>query len=340
MIKATIIGGSGYVGGELLRLLMFHPKVEIMGVTSLSHTGEKVSTIHQNLTNICNLSFKEENIGKLAKESDVIFMALPHGSSMAKIKKVNLNKTKVIDLGADFRLDDSYLFEKVYGVKHLLPNILKTAVYGLTEINKKKISCAQLVASPGCFPTGALLAIYPMAKAGLLSGNVVIDSKTGSSGSGIKPQEATHHPERASDFRAYNIFSHRHYWEIKQEIIKFGSNNLNVVFTTHSLPLVRGIFTTAYIFLEKTSNPNEIKKLYVKTYTGMPFIRLVESPRVAVVTGTNYCDIGIYVQDNKVIVTSAIDNLVKGAAGQAIQNMNIMFQIPETLGLEFPGMHP
>lgn len=340
MIKASIIGGSGYVGGELLRLLLFHPKVEVVRVTSQSHSGEKISKIHQNLTSICNLTFAEENILKLSKTSDVIFMALPHGSSMAKVKDINLDKTKVIDLGADFRLTDSALFEKVYGIKHSSSEQLKDTVYGLTEINKEKIGKAKLVACPGCFPTGALLAIYPLAQAGLLAGNVVIDSKTGSSGSGIKPQEPTHHPERACDFKAYNIFTHRHSWEIKQEITKLAGENINIVFTAHSAPIVRGIFTTAYIFLEKSYSQEELNNLYQKTYKNMPFIRLVESPRVAVVAGTNYADLGVYVQDKKVIVTSAIDNLVKGAAGQAVQNMNLMFNLPETIGLEFPGMHP
>lgn len=340
MIKASIIGGSGYVGGELLRLLLFHPKVKVVAVTSQSHVGKKVSKIHQNLTNICGLSFQEENIGILSSESDVIFMALPHGSSMVKIKDIDLDKTKVIDLGADFRLNDGNLFEKVYGIKHLLPNKLKNAVYGLAEINKKKINKAQLVACPGCFPTGALLALYPLAKSGLLSGNVVVDSKTGSSGSGVKPQEGTHHPERAYDFKAYNIFTHRHFWEIKQVISENASHEMDIIFTAHSAPMVRGIFTTVYVFLEKKISQDDLQKLYQETYKDSPFIRLVESPRVAVVAGTNYCDIGLHMQGKKVIITSAIDNLVKGAAGQAVQNMNLMFNLPEVMGLQFPGMHP
>jgi N-acetyl-gamma-glutamyl-phosphate reductase common form len=174
MIKTSIIGGSGYVGGELLRLLLFHPKVQLVAVTSQSYSGEKVSSIHQNLTNIYNLTFAEENISKLSKMSDIIFMALHHGSSMEKIKDIDFDKTKVIDLGADFRLSDSTLFEKVYGVNHSSPEKLNDSVYGLTEINKKKISKAKLVACPGCFPTGALLTLFPLAKAGLLTGNVVI----------------------------------------------------------------------------------------------------------------------------------------------------------------------
>ncbi len=339
MIKVSIVGGSGYVGGELLRLLLFHPDVDLVAVTSGSHCGEDVSSVHQNLTNITHLQFQKENIEELAKKSDVIFVALPHGVSQSKVKNINLNKTKVIDLGADFRLNDVAVFEKVYGIKHLSPTLLNQAVYGLPELYKKQISKAQIVACPGCFPTGAILSLYPLAKNGLLSGNVVIDSKTGSSGSGIKPSETTHHPERAYDFKAYSIFTHRHFWEIKQELFHL-SKKATFVFNSHSAPMVRGIFTSAYVFLEKKQKLEDIKKLYKETYADSPFVRFVDSPRVAVVVGSNYCDIGIYLQDNTLIVTSAIDNLMKGAAGQAVQCMNIMFNLPETTGLAFPGLHP
>lgn len=340
MIKTAIVGGSGYVGGELLRLLLFHPKVKVVGVTSKSHIGKKISMIHQNLNKICHLSFQKENISKLTKELDVLFIALPHGLSMKIIAKVNLNKTKVIDLGADFRLKDSLLFEKVYGFKHQAGKLLDQAVYGLPEVYKEQIKKAKLIACPGCFPTGAILALFPLAKKGLLDGNIVIDSKTGSSGSGIKPSEATHHPERAQDFKAYNVFTHRHSWEMSQALDSVQGKKTNLVFTAHSLPLVRGIFTTAYVFLKKKASEQKVKKLYEEVYVSMPFIRLVDNPRLVVIAGTNYCDMKVYVKDNKVIVTSVIDNLVKGAAGQAVQNMNLMFGLPETMGLEFPGTHP
>ena len=179
----------------------------------------------------------------------------------------------------------------------------------------------------------------PLAKKGLITGSVIIDSKTGSSGSGIKPSEKTHHPERAHDVNAYNIFSHRHYWEIVQEI-KNETKNIDVTFTAHSVPIVRGLFTTVYVFLKQAANEQYIRKIYETAYQDKPFIRLVESAHCAVVAGTNYCDISLHVRDNKIIVTSAIDNLVKGAAGQAVQNMNIMFGLNETTGLSFPGTHP
>ncbi|MCL4338130.1 N-acetyl-gamma-glutamyl-phosphate reductase [Patescibacteria group bacterium] len=340
MIKAAIIGGSGYVGGELIRFLLFHPKVKLVGVTSQSHTGEKIGNIHQNLNGVSNLLFEKEDVKRLSQKADLIFLALPHGQSMKKVKDINLDKTKVIDLGADFRLEDKFLFEKVYKVEHVSPDKLKKAVYGLPEIKQVEISKAGLVANPGCFPTGAILALYPLAKSGLLSGSVVINSATGSSGSGVKPSVVNHHSERAQDFRAYNVFSHRHKWEISQEIAKISKSSPEIIFTPHSASFVRGIFTTVYVSTVKHHSISEVKEIYQKIYENKPFIRLTDNPRVAVVAGTNYCDIGVFSDGKHIIVTSAIDNLVKGAAGQAVQNMNIMFGMRETVGLEFPGLHP
>ena len=340
MIKAVIIGGSGYVGGELLKFLLFHPYVKIIGVTSQSHVGKKISDIHPNLKNITQLMFQQEDIKKLSKKADVVFLALPAGASMKKVNDINLKKTKVIDLGPDFRLKDASSFEKVYKISHDAADVLKQAVCGIPEIYKEQIKKAQLVACPGCFPTGATLALYPLAKAKLLLNNIIVDSKTGSSGSGIKPLESTHHPERANDFKAYQVFSHRHLPEIIQVVNDLQGGNIDLIFTPHSAPMVRGIFTTVYIFLKEEMSYENIKKLYIKTYENSPFIRLVDQSRTAVVAGSNYCDIALYVKGNKLIVTSAIDNLVKGAAGQAIQNMNIMFGLPEITGLQFPGLHP
>lgn len=339
MIKAAIIGGSGYTGGELIRLLLFHPFVDLICVTSESHQGEKVSDIHKNLLNICNLEFAKADIKSLSKQADVLFFALPHGVCMAKIKGMNI-KAKIIDLSADFRLKDSNVFKQVYGVKHSDPKLLKTAVYGLTEWYSKELKEAQIVANPGCFPTGALLALMPLASVGLLTGNVIIDSKTGSSGSGTKPSETTHHPERAFDFSAYNIFTHRHMWEIQQELTKAQGSKVDLVFTAHSSPMVRGIFTTAYVFLKENMTSESLEQIYKKAYGKSFFVRLVNSPHCAVVALSNHCDIAIHVQENKVIITCAIDNLVKGAAGQAVQNMNVMFGFDEKSGLEFPGSHP
>lgn len=337
MIKASIIGGSGYVGGELIRLLLFHPEVKLASVTSQSYIGKKISDVHKNLFQICDLEFQEENIADIAKKSDVLFLALPHGASMAKIKNLDLTKIKIIDLGADFRLKTSDIFEDAYGIQHTAADLLPSAVYGLSEWHHQEIAKAQLVACPGCFPTGALLALMPLVKSGLKINNIIVDSKTGASGSGAKPSAITHYPERAEDISAYNIFNHRHFWEIAQETKE---KDINLTFTTHSVPIIRGIFTTAYILLQNKVTEKTIKKIYAEAYTNKPFIRLVESAHCNVVSGTNYCDIAVHAKDNMVIITSAIDNLIKGAAGQAIQNMNIMFNLDETTGLTFPGMHP
>ncbi|PJA02030.1 N-acetyl-gamma-glutamyl-phosphate reductase [bacterium (Candidatus Gribaldobacteria) CG_4_10_14_0_2_um_filter_36_18] len=340
MIKVVIIGGSGYVGGELLRFLLFHPQVKIIGVSSHSSCGEKISNIHSNLKNITDLIFQKENIEKFAQQADVIFFAIPAGESMKKIKKIDLSKTKVIDLGADFRIQDVKIFEETYKIKHQSSDLLEKAVYGLPEINKEAIKKAFLVACPGCFSTGALIALYPLAKHKMLTGPVVIDSKTGSSGSGIKPSVVTHHPERAYDFKAYNIFSHRHMPEISQTLSQFQNKKVDLVFTPHSTSMVRGIFTTAYVFMEKEIDGKNIKQIFAESYESSPFVRFVDQSRCAVVAGTNYCDLAVYTQGKKVVITTAIDNLVKGAAGQAIQNMNLMFNLPEQTGLQFPGMHP
>lgn len=339
MIKASVIGGSGYVGGELIRLLLFHPEIKLISVTSQSYVGKKISDVYKNLFRICDLEFQKEDIADIVRESDVLFLALPHGTSMAKIKNIDLAKTKIIDLGADFRLKSSDIFENAYGIRHTAPELLPSSVYGLTEWHNKEIAKSQLVACPGCFPTGALLAIMPLVKTDFKINNIIIDAKTGSSGSGSKPSATTHHPERAEDISAYNIFNHRHFWEIVQET-KDENKDTNIIFTAHSVPIIRGIFTTAYILLQNKVTERDIKKIYSDAYQNKPFIRLVDSPHCNTVSGTNYCDIAVHAKDNMVIITSAIDNLVKGAAGQAIQNMNIMFNLDETTGLTFPGMHP
>ena len=339
MIRAAIIGGSGYAGGELLRLLLWHPQVQLTAVTSNSHTGKPVSAVHPNLTKLTSLHFVEEDLDAVAVNADVIFFALPHGEALTRIPAV-VGRARVLDLGGDFRLKDAAVYTQTYKLPHTTPELLEAAVYGLTEWNREAIATAQLVACPGCFPTGALLALLPLARAGWLGGPVVIDSKTGSSGSGNKPVEGTHHPERAHDFRAYGLFNHRHAPEISQELERAAGDSLDMTFTPHSAPMVRGIFTTAYAFLREPTTPAQLTALYEAAYGAEPFIRLVEQARCAVVAHSNFCDISLACSGRKVIITSALDNLVKGAAGQAVQNMNVMFGLPETTGLLFPGTHP
>lgn len=339
MIKVAIIGGSGYAGGELIRVLLWHPEVRIIAVTSNSHTGQLVSDVHPNLTKLTMLRFVEENLDAIAADADAVFFALPHGEALTRVPTV-VGRARVLDLGGDFRLKDPKVYAQAYKLQHTAPDLLPESVYGLTEWNRAAIAGAQLVACPGCFPTGALLALLPLARAGWLGGSVVIDAKTGSSGSGNKPVEGTHHPERAHDFRAYGLFNHRHAPEIAQELERAANSPLDVTFTPHSAPMVRGIFTTAYAFLQAPVTQEQLIELYEAAYRAEPFVRLVGQARSAVVAHSNFCDISLACNGRKVIVTSALDNLVKGAAGQAVQNMNVMFGFPEAMGLAFPGTHP
>lgn len=336
-IKAAVIGGSGYVGGEIIKLLLFHPYVELIAATSNSHIGKKISEIHPNLLGITDLVF--EKFKDFSDEVDVIFLALPHRISMEKIKNIDLNKVKVIDLSGDFRLKDISIYKKYYDTDHLAEKLLESSVYGLPEVYTKEISNANFVSCPGCFPTGASIPLIPLAKEGLLEGNVIIDAKTGSSGYGKKLSLKTHYSERAFDFKAYGFFTHRHNPEIKQEINKY-QPDLNIIFTPHSAPMVRGIFTTIYANLNIDIYKNHLESVYKKFYENKYFIRLTNEVRLSTVRNTNYCDISFNIKGRNIIITSAIDNLIKGAGGQAVQNMNIIFGLDEATGLKYPGSHP
>ncbi len=339
-ISAAVVGGTGYTGGEALRLLLQHPKVTVVETTSRTHAGKPVEAIHPNLTDQTDLAFQEEYLPRLTEKADVIFFGLPHGVSMDKIARVDLNETRVIDLGADFRLNDAKSYKSVYGESHSAPELFEEAVYGLTEFNRERIKTASLVACPGCFPTGALLAILPLLKKDLVTDRVIIDSKTGSSGSGRSASSTTHHPERAMDFRAYSVFEHRHEPEIKQEGERQSDRSLNVTFTPHSAPFIRGIYTTAYLTLPNKDVDTDVQAFYRETYDGDPLVRVVERPRSTVVKNTCLADVGVRRDGRNIIALSAIDNLLKGAGGQGVQNLNLMFGLPETTGLEFPGTHP
>ena len=345
--KVAIIGASGYVGGELLRLLLSHDGISIAKVTSSSNAGKQVAEVHRNLNGLTDLRFSDEPAEEIAESVDVVFFALPHCTSMQIIPRIIGNagikagiKARIIDMSADYRLDDVKEFEKFYGIRHASPGLLKKFACGLPEINREEIRKAKNVAVPGCFPTGTLLSLMPLAKSNLLNGNIIVDAKTGSSGSGKAPSEGTHHPERAQDFRAYNVFSHRHQPEIEQGLRQFSKKGFDLTFVTHSAPMVRGIFTTAYAFLEKDISREELENIYKKYYEKEFFVRLVRQARSNVVKGTNFCDISLECSGRKVVVTSAIDNLVKGAAGTAVQDMNLMLGLRETKALEFPGFYP
>ncbi|MCS6874953.1 MAG: N-acetyl-gamma-glutamyl-phosphate reductase [Pyrinomonadaceae bacterium] len=337
--RVAIVGGSGYGGSELLRILLQHPKVEVAAVYANEHAGKEVFRVHKNLFRLTELVFQRipEDISQL--EVDVIFFALPHGHAMKIIPKVS-EKTKVIDLSGDFRLKDYKVYEELYGRVHEAVEIQSSFVYGLAETNRDLIRRANRVANPGCFATATILALAPIVKKGLFSGRIIVDAKTGSSGSGAKPAQNTHHPERMNSFYAYKLFQHQHKPEIEQHLAEIGDfSGGAVLFVTHSMPVSRGIFVSCY--LETKEELECIEQLYRDFYKDDFFIRIVEdSPDINWVKMTNFCDIAAYAKGNQAVIFSAIDNLVKGAAGQAVQNMNLMLGFDEREGLISMGSRP
>lgn len=340
-ISVAIFGGSGYGGSELLRILLFHPSVEIALVTANEHASKPVSDVHRNLNGITDLRFrKAPDDLSLLNDVDVAFFALPHGQAMEQIPELPKH-VKVIDLSGDFRIDDGAVFERFYKQKHTQPAFQEKFVYGLTETNRDAIKSAQYIANPGCFATATLLALAPMLKHGLLTGKVIVDAKTGSSGSGAKAASNTHHPQRMNSFYAYKPFAHQHLPEIEQHLRGIGEFDSDLVFMTHSLPVSRGIFASCYLETTVEIANEELVNVYRDFYEGSRFIRIVEaSPDINWVKTTNFCDISVHSNGKNVVVFSAIDNLMKGAAGQAVQNMNLIFGLDEATGLMFVGTNP
>jgi len=335
MIEVGIVGGSGYTGGELLRLLSAHPEVEVVVVTSRRFGGKPVSSIHRHLEGIYDLSFENPTPVEVGDRCDLVFTAVPHGSAMGIVPEL-LGSARVIDLSADYRLPPR-VFEAIYGLEH---SDAREAVYGLPEIHT--VAGHDLVANPGCYPTGAVLAAAPLASERLLS-LAVFDSKSGISGAGAEPSMVSHYPEMAENVQPYKLTTHRHRAEIVQELGRLDGGSASISFTPHVVPSVRGILTTAHLFTRESMDGEEIRKLYEKFYKNKPFIRLRETiPSLPAVRGSNFCDIYIETDDdnNRVVVITAIDNLVKGASGQAIQNMNLIFNLDERTGLWQPGLAP
>ena len=339
-LRVGIFGGSGYGGSELLRILLFHPNVEIAFVTANEQAGKPVRDVHRNLNGLTKLIFTSapEDFSKL--DVDCVFLALPHGQAMDVVP--NLPSTvKAIDLSGDFRLRSKEDFEKHYKQPHTAMSVQSGFVYGLTETNREAIKQARLIANPGCFATATLLGLAPLVAKDLIDGRVIVDAKTGSSGSGAKAAANTHHPQRMNSFYAYKPFTHQHVPEIEQELRSVGDWTSELVFMTHSLPVSRGIFASIYVESKKSLNETELNSLFSDFYRESFFIRLVNgSPDINWVKATNFCDIGFAARGKQLVVFSAIDNLVKGAAGQAIQNMNLMFGFEETTGLMLVGTNP
>ncbi len=336
MIRAGIIGASGYTGGELMRLLGSHPQAEVVCATSRRLDGKQVSQTHPHLKSFTDLKFQNLDAGEVAGQCDVVFTAVPHGTAMDVVPQLLEAGIKVIDLSADYRLPPS-IFEQVYGLKHKAP---RDAVFGLVELHPE-VRDASFVANPGCYPTGAILAAAPLAAAGLIE-RVVFDSKSGISGAGAGPSQVSHYPNMAENIQAYKLTTHRHGAEMRQELGRLDSN-IKVNFTPHVIPSVRGILTTAHLFLKAGTDHSQVADIYQQFYADKPFVRLLDDiPMLGPVRGSNFCDIGFEMDTDgqRLVVVSAIDNLVKGASGQAIQNMNLMFGLDETTGLWNPAIFP
>ncbi|KPJ83440.1 MAG: hypothetical protein AMS17_17545 [Spirochaetes bacterium DG_61] len=342
-LNAGIIGGAGYGGAELAKLLLFHPRVHLTFVTSRRYAGKQISSVNRFLTKVTDLCFIEPDIEALPLDTDVLFLATPHGISMKlmpDIVKV-LPRAKVIDLSGDFRLKNPHIYRQYYDTEHTATDLLGRFVYGLTELNRENIRSAQYVANPGCFATGIILALMPLFSCDAVRREVSVVSVTGSSGAGEMHKEVTHHPVRAQNFKSYKILEHQHTPEIEQFFKdRFRNWDYEIGFVPQSGPFVRGIFTTAMAYNEAI-HTDTLKATLEQLYKAERFIRVVNgSPEINAVQGSNYVEVSGMVKRNFVISMSAIDNLVRGASGQAVQNMNIMFGFEEHEGLEFPGMRP
>lgn len=344
-MKAAIIGASGYVGGELLRLLLSHPEIEVTQATSESYSGKFVHKVHPNLRKQTNLQFSSI---KDLKEADIIFSALPHGKAMHKAKDLLEKAPKLIDLSADFRIKDPKVFEEWYGEKHTCPELLEETAYGIVELHREEMKKARIISGAGCNATAAILALYPFAKNNLIElDKIIVDGKTGSSEGGNKFSLASHHPERTHCVRSYKPTGHRHIAEMEQELSFHG--NPTVSFSPHAIDLVRGILSTSHVFLKQEMTDKDVWQVLRKEYGEEPFIRIVKEasgiyrfPEPKILAGTNYCDIGFELdsRSNRLVVISAIDNLMKGASGQAVHAMNVMLGFDEKAGLGFSGLHP
>jgi N-acetyl-gamma-glutamyl-phosphate reductase len=338
MINVAIVGASGYVGGELLRLLLRHPNVRITAVTSEQNAGKPIQTVFPNLTGP-ELLCEALDPAKVAAQCDLVFLALPHTTSARPAEVFLKAGRKVIDLSADFRLKDARAYETWYQAPHPSPNLLKTAVYGMPELHRNSLRSASLVASPGCYPTAAILSLYPLAANNLLGEQVIIDAKSGISGAGRGPALMYHYPEANESIGAYKLGSHRHTPEIEQEL------GVRVSFTPHLVPMTRGILSTAYARLRTPQTSEQLRDLYRECYKNEPFIRVLEpgqSPNPRYTRGANFCDVSAFFdpRTDMAILIGALDNLVKGAAGQAVQAMNVMQGWPETSALHDSGIYP
>lgn len=360
-LRVAIVGGSGYTGGELARLLHFHPQVELTQIASSSHTGHYLHSVHPNLRKISALRFCHPDD---LTSCDILFLCLPHGVSSREIEHYRSIAPRIIDLSADFRLRSTALYERWYGTPHPASHLLKEAVYGLPELHRAELREASLVSGTGCMATAAILGLAPLYQAGLVDGALplVVDAKVGSSAAGATPGASSHHPDRSGAVRSFQPTGHRHTAELIQELgrsaIPVGEPHLGddegqfiapIAFSATAVELVRGVLITAHVFMRENIDERVLWRLYREAYGREPFIRLVKErngvyryPEPKILAGSNFCDIGFELDrsQQRVVVMAALDNLMKGAAGNAVQALNCMNGWDETLGLTFPGLHP
>lgn len=346
MIKAGIIGSTGYAGGELARLLLQRDDVEIIWYGSKSYTDQQYASIYQNMFQIVDDSCLDDNVETLAEIADVIFTATPQGFCASHMNDNILTKTKVIDLSADYRIKDVAVYEEWYKMEHKTPQFIKEAVYGLPEINREKMKHARLIANPGCYPTCSTLCIYPLVKEGLIDpGTIIIDAKSGTSGAGRGAKLDNLYCEVNENIKAYGVGVHRHTPEIEEQLSYGAGHPVTISFTPHLVPMNRGILITAYAALAKPVSYEEVKAAYDKYYADEYFVRVLKKdvvPQTKWVEGSNFVDVNFKIdpRTNRIVMMGAMDNLVKGAAGQAVQNMNILFGMPENKGLKLIPMFP
>jgi N-acetyl-gamma-glutamyl-phosphate reductase len=345
MIKASVIGGTGYAGQTLVRILLRHPEVEVVTIGSRSYTGQKFSDVYRNYENVTELICEKADLSELAEKSDVVFLALPHGIASKTVTKEILNKTKIIDLGADYRLKDINVYDEWYQTEHFSSFLLEEAVYGLCELHREEIRQARLVSNPGCYTTCSILSLAPLIKNNLIDVNsIIVDAKSGVTGAGRGTILDLMYSECNETIKAYKIGEHRHTPEIEQELRLLNGENFNILFTPHLVPMNRGILALSYGTLKTEISLAELRKVYKDFYKDEYFVRIHEEtvPETKWVKGTNYCDIGLKIdpRTNRVIVVGAIDNLMKGAASQAVQNMNILFELEEKTGIDFIADFP
>ena len=349
-LRVAIVGSSGYTGGELLRLLLSHPYVELIQVTSHSNPGRYVHSVHPNLRKISTLRFSHPD--DLAP-CDILFLCLPHGVTAGEMERYRAIAPRIIDLSADFRLRSPALYEEWYGQPHIMPNLLNEAVYGLPELHREELPGAVLVSGTGCMATAAILGLTPLYRAGLVNDALplVVDAKVGSSAAGATPGPGSHHPERSGAVRSFQPTRHRHTAELIQELGLEVNVEVRqqVAFSATAIELVRGVLVTAHVFLNESIDERTLWRLYRDAFQGEPFIRLVKErsgvyryPEPKILAGSNFCDIGFELDRDQrsVVIIAALDNLMKGAAGNAVQALNSMCGWDESTALTFPGLHP